>query len=74
MLNEYMPLLFQKIPDILRASFDIEVGSQKNILPNPNNPKQEIISIATATPVQIRSNGCPAIDDVKAIQQRDRQC
>ncbi|MCH8906743.1 MAG: DNA-directed DNA polymerase I [Candidatus Heimdallarchaeota archaeon] len=48
MLNEYMPLLFQEIPDILRVAFDIEIGSEKNILPNPNNPKQPIISIATA--------------------------
>jgi DNA polymerase I len=46
MLNEYMPLLFQDIPDIFRCAFDIEVGSERGRLPNPNNPKDPIISIA----------------------------
>ncbi|MCY3411286.1 MAG: DNA-directed DNA polymerase I [Candidatus Heimdallarchaeota archaeon] len=48
MLDFYMPLLFQPIPDILRASFDIEVGSEKNKMPNVSNPLYEIISIALA--------------------------
>ncbi|MFV2014455.1 MAG: 3'-5' exonuclease, partial [Candidatus Heimdallarchaeota archaeon] len=38
MLDEYMPLLFQKIPDVLRCGFDIEVGSSKGVMPNPNKP------------------------------------
>lgn len=48
MLNEYMPLLFQKIPDVLRCAFDIEVGSSIGVMPNPNKPMEEIISIALA--------------------------
>lgn len=46
MLDEYMPLLFQKIPDVLRCAFDIEVGSVRGVMPNPNRPKEEIISIS----------------------------
>ncbi len=46
MLEEYMPLLFQNIPDIFRCAFDIEVGSERGKMPNPNNPLEEIISIA----------------------------
>ncbi|OLS27826.1 MAG: DNA polymerase 1 [Candidatus Heimdallarchaeota archaeon LC_2] len=46
MLDEYMPLLFQKIPDVLRCAFDIEIGSPKGIMPNPNKPVEEIISIS----------------------------
>lgn len=46
MLNEYMPLLFQDIPDILRAAYDIEVGSDEGRLPNSANPRDPIISIA----------------------------
>ncbi|MHA2275207.1 MAG: DNA-directed DNA polymerase I, partial [Candidatus Kariarchaeaceae archaeon] len=46
MLDEYMPLLFQKIPDVLRCGFDIEVGSSEGVMPNPNRTVEEIISIA----------------------------
>lgn len=46
MLDEYMPLLFQNMPDVLRAAIDIEVDSEKGRLPNPNNPVDAIISIA----------------------------
>jgi DNA polymerase, archaea type len=48
MLDEYMPILFQDIPDILRAAYDIEVGSDENKMPNKNNPLDPIISIALA--------------------------
>lgn len=48
MMNEYMPLLFQPIPDILRCAFDIEVGSEKSKMPNTSNPLEPIISIALA--------------------------
>ncbi|MHA2502181.1 MAG: DNA-directed DNA polymerase I [Candidatus Kariarchaeaceae archaeon] len=46
MLDEYMPLLFQEIPDILRCAFDIEVGSDEGRLPNPSKADDPIISIA----------------------------
>ncbi len=48
MLNDYMPNLFQEIPDIFRAAYDIEVGSEFGRLPNPKNPTYPIISIALA--------------------------
>jgi DNA polymerase I len=46
MLDRYMPNLFQEFPDILRVAFDIEIDSERNKLPNPNNPIEAIISIA----------------------------
>jgi len=46
MLNEYMPLLFQKMPDVTRCSYDIEIGSDKNRLPNITTTPDPIISIA----------------------------
>ncbi len=46
MLEEYMPLLFQDTPDILRAAYDIEVGSPKNQMPNKERANFPIISIA----------------------------
>ena len=46
MLEEYAPLLFQSFPDILRAAYDIEVGSPQHILPNVIKAEYQIISIA----------------------------
>jgi len=46
MLDEYMPLLFQETPDILRAAYDIEVGSPKDTMPNKEKANYPIISIA----------------------------
>jgi len=48
MLNEYMPLLFQPIPDILRCAYDIEVGSEEGRLPNTRTTTDQVISIALA--------------------------
>ncbi len=48
MLKEYMPLLFQSTPEVKRAAFDIEVGSEKGKMPNPQNPVHPIISIGLA--------------------------
>lgn len=46
MLNEYMPLLFQDTPDILRCAYDIEVGSEEGRMPNTSTTTDPIISIA----------------------------
>ncbi len=46
MLQEYMPLLFQSVPEIRRAAYDIEVGSPQGRMPNTENPTHPIISIA----------------------------
>lgn len=46
MLQEYMPLLFQPTPEVKRAAYDIEVGSEKGKMPNVQNPMHPIISIA----------------------------
>ena len=46
MLEEYSPLLFQDFPDILRAAYDIEVGSPQHTLPNVIKANYQIISIA----------------------------
>ncbi len=48
MLHEYMPLLFQPTPEVKRAAFDIEVGSEKGRMPNVQNPIYPVISIALA--------------------------
>ena len=48
MLDEYMPLLFQDIPDILRCAYDIEVGSEEGRMPNANIASDQVISIALA--------------------------
>ncbi len=47
MVKQYIPILFQNIPDIYRVAFDIEVESKKNKLPNPTRAEFPIISIAT---------------------------
>ncbi len=46
LLQEYMPLLFSPMPDVLRASFDIEVASDEGRMPNVVEAEQAIISIA----------------------------
>ena len=46
LLQEYMPLLFSPMPDILRAAFDIEVASDEGRMPNVVEAEQEVISIA----------------------------
>lgn len=48
MVDEYLPLLFQKFPNVLRCAFDIEIGSTIGNMPNPNKAVEEIISIAIA--------------------------
>ena len=46
MLNSYLPQLFQDIPDIRRAAYDIEIDSDENQLPNAIKAEFPIISIA----------------------------
>ncbi|RMG33888.1 MAG: DNA-directed DNA polymerase I [Methanobacteriota archaeon] len=46
MLGEYMPILFQPTPEVKRAAFDIEVGSEQGRMPNVQNPIYPVISIA----------------------------
>lgn len=71
MLDNYMPLLFQEIPTLLRCAFDIEVGSEKSKMPNVNNPEYPVISIA-----MVDTDGRKIIwvlnrEEVNQVYQRD---
>ncbi|MHA2357662.1 MAG: DNA-directed DNA polymerase I, partial [Candidatus Heimdallarchaeaceae archaeon] len=45
LIEQYIPLLFAPIPDISRCSVDIEIKSEKNRIPNPQEAKEKVISI-----------------------------
>lgn len=74
LVKQNMPLFFAHIPSIKRCSVDIEVHSEPNRIPNPNEANEKIISIGISdtdgnTCVYVLNEEGKQIDKIRAISK-----
>jgi len=74
LVKQNMPLFFAHIPSIKRCSVDIEIHSEPNKIPNPNEAIEKIVSIGISdtdgnTCVYVLNEEGKQIDKIRAISK-----